>query len=86
LREFIVMPNHIRGIIGLTENIAGAAASVGAKNFSPQQPAFRPNGMASAIGVLLKFPSVPVLPAMSATASHRGGGVCCPDLCRGFGN
>jgi putative transposase len=46
---FVVMPNHIHGILFIVDS-----PSVGAKNFSPLQPDQRPRGTSKTIGSVVR--------------------------------
>ena len=48
LDTFVVMPNHVHGILCVVD------APVGAKNFSPLRPAQRPCGTAKTIGSVIR--------------------------------
>ena len=55
--EFIIMPNHIHGIIFLNNNGgANVGANVGAKNFSPLRQRYRttPHGTSKTIGSMVR--------------------------------
>jgi len=52
LHEYVVMPNHVHGIIEITAN---PGANVGANNYSPlRQQSFRPNGTSKTIGSIVR--------------------------------
>lgn len=65
LHEYVIMPNHVHGIIEIVETVVGANI-VGAKNFSPlhsprqqhssqrQQPTERPRGTSKTIGSMVR--------------------------------
>ena len=48
LDAFVVMPNHVHGILRIVD------ASVGAKNFSPLQTGQRPHGTTKTIGSVIR--------------------------------
>ena len=48
LDTFVVMPNHVHGILCVVD------APVGAKNFSPLQPGQRPHGTSKSIGSVIR--------------------------------
>lgn len=48
--EFVVMPDHIHGVIFITDD-SGIGSRVGAKNFSPLQ---RPTGTSKTIGSIVR--------------------------------
>ncbi|WP_197910303.1 transposase [Desulfosarcina ovata] len=49
LDEFVVMPNHVHGILFMKEGV-----TVGAKNFSPLQPDHQPHGTSKTIGSVIR--------------------------------
>ena len=49
LDAFVVMPNHVHGILFILKNVV-----VGAKNFSPLQPAQKPRGTSKTIGSVIR--------------------------------
>ena len=49
LDAFVVMPNHVHGIVSITSLL-----SVGAKNFSPPQSAQQPRGTSKTIGSIIR--------------------------------
>ncbi len=51
LDEFVIMPNHVHGIIWIVEYPAGAGGAVGAKDFSPLP---RPRGTSKTIGSIVR--------------------------------
>ena len=66
LHEYVVMPNHIHGIIQITNDGGNAGENVGAKNFSPlpptlpspsppsPSPRFVPTGTSRTIGSIVR--------------------------------
>jgi REP element-mobilizing transposase RayT len=59
LHEYVIMPNHVHGIVELIGGLGdakiemGGGDPVGAKNFSPQRPT-RPRGTARTIGSIVR--------------------------------
>jgi len=54
LDEFVIMPNHVHGIIWIVDDVrADAANVVGAKNFSPLQNQY-PHGTSKTIGSIVR--------------------------------
>jgi len=57
LDEFVIMPNHVHGIIVIGDHDAvdvTVGATVGAKNFSPLHPGHPPNGTSKTIGSIVR--------------------------------
>lgn len=53
LDAFVVMPNHVHGILVITDTV-GAKNTVGAKKFSPLQSDQRPHGTSKTIGSIIR--------------------------------
>jgi len=64
LDMFVVMPNHVHGILVMDD-------SVGAKNFSPVQPGQRPCGTSKTIGSVIRGFKIGVTKWMHAHTNVR---------------